>query len=184
MLTPDLRVLAHRHPRASWPAHANLGHLARFWLQRHAMFRELDRMIRDGAEEALTRRTDLMTFRPWLARHLQFTLAQLEEHHAVEDHHYFPLFRRAEPRLVAGFDLLERDHEALHRTLEAVATRADDLLRQPAAAAGPDLMDALGRFHDAFAGLGRELARHLDDEEDLVIPVILEHGERKLELAL
>ena len=35
----------------------------------------------------------------------------------------------------------------------------------------------LARFHDAHVGLGRDLLRHLDDEEDLVIPLLLERGE-------
>ena len=39
----DLRVLLDRYPRERWDAHANLGEMARFWLSRHAMFRELSR---------------------------------------------------------------------------------------------------------------------------------------------
>src|SRR5471030_852419 len=37
----DLRVLITRFPREQWEGHANLGEMARFWLSRHAMFREL-----------------------------------------------------------------------------------------------------------------------------------------------
>jgi len=37
----ELRVLIARYPREQWDAHANLGEMARFWLSRHAMFREL-----------------------------------------------------------------------------------------------------------------------------------------------
>ena len=39
--------------RATWASHANLGELARFWLQRHEMFRHLDEVIRSGVEGAL-----------------------------------------------------------------------------------------------------------------------------------
>lgn len=39
---------------------------------------------------------------------------------------------------------------------------------------------ALARFRDAQVDLGRELIRHLDDEEDLVIPLLLERGEQSL----
>ena len=45
----DLRVLIARYPREQWDAHANLGEMARFWLSRHAMFRELS-----GAIEQIT----------------------------------------------------------------------------------------------------------------------------------
>src|SRR5450756_2996504 len=41
----DLRVLIARFPREQWQGHANLGEMARFWLSRHDMFRELATMI-------------------------------------------------------------------------------------------------------------------------------------------
>ena len=37
----DLRLLIDRYPRDVWEGHANLGAMARFWLQRHDMFREI-----------------------------------------------------------------------------------------------------------------------------------------------
>ena len=36
----------------------------------------------------------------------------------------------------------------------------------------------LARFRDAQAALGQGLLRHLDDEEDLVVPLLLERGEQ------
>jgi hypothetical protein len=94
-----------RYPRETWAGHANLGELARFWLQRHELFRQLDEVIRSGVETALEEGVDAAAFKPWLSRHLGWSLWQLEQHHQVEDHHYFPLFRRAEPRLAPGFEL-------------------------------------------------------------------------------
>src|SRR5262245_66373214 len=41
----DLRVLLARYPREQWDSNANLGDMARFWLSRHAMFRELSEAI-------------------------------------------------------------------------------------------------------------------------------------------
>ena len=43
---------------------------------------------------------------------LQTLLGNLHGHHQIEDHHYFPVFRQAEPRLAAGFGLLANDHVA------------------------------------------------------------------------
>lgn len=175
-LSEELRYLARQHPRESWPGHANLGALARFWLQRHAAFRELDQIIRSGTQDALDQRHDPARLRAWLARHLQLLLWQLEEHHQVEDLHYFPLFRRIEPRLAAGFEVLERDHAALHETLALIALRANAVL----APGNGDLAvfrSALERYLDAQRDLGQNLLRHLDDEEDLVIPLLLVRGE-------
>ena len=77
-----------------------------------------------GVQGALEQGIEAAEFRPWLKRHLGWTLWQLEQHHQVEDHHYFPLFRRAEPRLAPGFELLEGDHRALHSAIGVVIERA------------------------------------------------------------
>jgi hemerythrin-like domain-containing protein len=172
-------VLARRYPRASWASHANLGGIARFWLERHEMFRRLDQIIRSGAEAALRERTEAADFKPWLVQHLRWLLGGLEEHHQVEDFHYFPVFRRAEPRLAAGFELLERDHEALHTAIGGMVLRANAVLTAEVTDSARFRAD-LARFHDAHVELGRDLLRHLDDEEDLVIPLLLERGEHAL----
>jgi iron-sulfur cluster repair protein YtfE (RIC family) len=176
-LGDELRVLARLHPRETWADHANLGQIAAFWLQRHAMFRQLDTVIREGSEAALDDWPGDAAFKSWLARHLSWLLGQLEEHHHVEDRYYFPVFRRAEPRLVAGFELLERDHAALHTTIGGIVEQANAVLGGERAA---DVRAALARFHDAQVVMGRDLIQHLDDEEDLVVPLLLERGERDL----
>ena len=79
----------------------------------------------------------------------------------------------------AGFDILDRDHHVIHDALEMNAQAARtylDALEQGG--------DALKRAGEAYATenerLMRFLTRHLEDEEDLIIPVILDQGERKL----
>ena len=171
----ELEALVRRHPRETWPSHANLGELARFWLQRHELFRHLDEVIRSGVEGALEQGIEATAFKPWLNRHLGWSLWQLEEHHQVEDHHYFPLFRRAVPRLAPGFELLEGDHGALHTAIGGVVERAAAVLASEAPAA---FRSDLARFRDVQIHLGRALIRHLHDEEDLVIPLLLERGEQ------
>jgi len=178
-LSEELRFLTRRHPRESWPDRARLGALARFWLQRHQAFRELDRIIRSGTQDALDRHHEPDRLRAWLGRHLQVLLWQLEEHHQVEDLHYFPLFRRLEPRLHAGFELLERDHAALHEALAQIAARANAVLA-PGNGDAAAFRGHLERYLDAQRALGQSLLRHLDDEEDLVIPLLLERGEGAL----
>jgi hypothetical protein len=178
-LGDELLVLPRLHPRETWAGHAKLGAIARFWLERHEMFRRLDETIRSGTETALNKRTPAADLKPWLLRHLRWQLGGLEEHHQVEDLHYFPVFGRAEPRLAPGFELLERDHTALHAAISGIVERANAVLVVEDADSAT-FPAALGRFHDAHLDLGRELLRHLDDEEDLVIPLLLERGEPAL----
>ena len=86
-------------------------------------------------------------------------------HHQIEDFHYFPAFRRAEPQLAAGFDRLEREHASLSRSVEAALAALGELRAaaersaEPAAAATQQL--AAQRYVDAAATLCRELAAPL-----------------------
>ena len=175
----DLRVLVSRFPREQWAGHANLGEMARFWLSRHAMFRELTAMIREIEAQFRDGRLSPQEFAGAFVPRLQFLLSQLEVHHQIEDYHYFPIFRAADKRLARGFDVLEGDHHAIHADMARVADTANALLRALAGDA-----DTLRRCGDdyaaASAALPKGLMRHLDDEEDLIVPLILDRGEAAL----
>ena len=178
----DLRVLIARFPREQWAGHTNLGEMARFWLSRHDMFRELTTTIQTVETQFRTGTLPAAEFPRQLVPRLQFLLSQLDAHHQIEDLHYFPIFRAAEARLVRGFDVLEADHRAIHADMAATADTANALLRALAGDA-----DALRRCGDDYAtasgALLKGLIRHLDDEEDLIVPLILDRGERTLGVA-
>ena len=178
----DLRVLLARYPREQWQGHVNLGEMARFWLSRHDMFRELATMIRQIETEFRSGALSAAEFPRQFVPRLQFLLSQLGVHHQIEDLHYFPIFRAADKRLARGFDVLEGDHHAIHADMAATADTANALLRALQGNA-----DALRRCGDAYAAasgaLIKGLIRHLDDEEDLIVPLILERGEAALGVA-
>ena len=178
----ELRALLTRYPREQWAGHANVGEMARFWLSRHAMFRELAAAIQTVETQFRAGTLPAADFPRQLVPRLQFLLSQLDAHHQIEDLHYFPIFRAAEARLVRGFDVLEADHHAIHADMAATADTANALLRALAGDA-----DALRRCGDdyvtASGALLKGLVRHLDDEEDLIVPLILDRGERALGVA-
>jgi iron-sulfur cluster repair protein YtfE (RIC family) len=172
---PDaLRVLVAEYPRAGWPEARHFDGLVAFWLGRHLLFRRLCTIMTAETQALLDRRIAGETFAARLARRGGQLVSELDGHHRIEDAHYFPLLARAEPRLAAGFDLLDGDHRALHHHLAAFADAAESALAARADAAR--LHDAAGAFLAALDRLDRLLARHLEDEEDLVVPVILRHG--------
>ncbi len=175
----DLRLLIARYPREQWQEHENLGDMARFWLSRHAMFRELSAMIGGIAGDFRAGTMRPAEFQAQLVPRLQFLLSQLSVHHQIEDLHFFPIFRAAEERLARGFDVLEQDHHAIHADMAATAETANAMLRALSGNA-----DALRRCGDAYAeasgALLKGLGRHLDDEEDLIVPLILDRGEDAL----
>ncbi|MEF2550998.1 hemerythrin domain-containing protein [Aurantimonas sp. A2-1-M11] len=176
----DLMHLLEKYPREVWTGHRNLGATARFWLQRHDMFRELGEAMQDALLQHREGQVPLDPFRRWFAPRLQFFLTQLEEHHQIEDHHYFPVFVRAESRLAPGFELLENDHEVIHEDLMTVVAAANRFLAEETGggATPPDAARWAGdAYADASGRLLDRLVRHLADEEDLIIPLILDRGE-------
>jgi len=175
----DLRVLLIRYPREQWDAHANLGGMARFWLSRHAMFRELSATIQEITEKFRAGQLPPAEFVRHFCPRLQFMLDQLNVHHQIEDMHYFPIFQAADKRLSRGFDVLEGDHHHIHADMARTAETANALLQ--ALRGDPDRLRRCGDdYADASGALLGGLIRHLDDEEDLIVPLILDRGEEAL----
>jgi len=175
----DLRLLADRYPREGWRNHANLGAMAQFWLQRHDMFREIGTALQDATTAFREGTATATDFRAFFPPRLQFFLQQLNAHHQVEDLHYFPVFQAAEARLAHGFEVLERDHHTIHGQIDATVDAANTFLRT--AVNDPDALKVVGdQYAETSGALIRLLTRHLADEEDLIIPLILDRGEEAL----
>jgi hemerythrin-like domain-containing protein len=179
-LSEEMLFLLRQHPRDVWQAHPNLGGMARFWLDRHNGFRQLGGVLEDALSRFREGEMEPAAFGGFFAPRLQHFLTELHHHHMIEDQHYFPVFVAAEKRLTRGFEVLEGDHEAIHERIEQVISSANGLLGH---LQGTD-RDVILRAADAYAGdSGRligGLMRHLDDEEDLIVPLILERGEGPL----
>lgn len=177
-LPEALRILVEQYPRDIWQSHRNFDALTRFWLERHAMFREVQGRLQAETQGFIGGGSDPRAWGGRTARLAGFLLNELHGHHHVEDAHYFPVLAGLEPRLAAGFALLDRDHHALDAHLHGLADATNAALaalQQPEAMAA---RDAAGRLEAQLAGFGRFLDRHLIDEEDLVIPTILHHAPR------
>ncbi len=177
----ELRFILERYPRETWPEHVNLAGMAQFWLEIHNSFRRSGEALRGSTSEFREGLVTAERFRSWYAPRLQTFLNHLDGHHQIEDHQMFPIFNAAEPRLMAGFDILEKDHIVIHAAMDRMADAANAFMQVEA-----DKNDAMRRAADGYADTGdwlmKLLARHLGDEEDLVIPVILDRGEEALGL--
>ena len=178
----DLRVLIAQHPREQWEIHTNLGEMARFWLSRHVMFRELSVALGNVTTQFRAGLLRPAEFAQQFVPQLQFMLDQLNVHHQIEDLHYFPIFKAAEARLALGFDVLERDHHHIHADMARTAESANALL-QALRAGGDGLSRCSENYATVSASLMNGLVRHLDDEEDLIVPLILDRGEEELGVA-
>jgi len=168
---PDaLRVLLEEHPRGTWERHPNFDGLTRFWLERHLMFREVLTRLRTGSEGYLDGRADERRHAAETARYAGFLLNELHGHHNIEDHHYFPRLQSLDARLERGFGLLDADHHALDGHIHALAGTTNGFLQ---AVGQPDARTRGGALHGALEQFEGFLDRHLTDEEDLIVPVIL-----------
>ncbi len=178
-LPDDLRFLAEKYPREDWQAHANIHGMANMWLERHDMFRQLGGILTTAIGDYREGRRTAPDFARFFAPRLNFLLGHLDGHHNVEDQHYFPVFARAETRLKRGFEILDRDHHAIHEALEQNAETADAFL-----SALQENEDRQRFAADDYAGANHRLVamltRHLAAEEDLIIPLILDRGDRAL----
>jgi len=159
-------------PRDRWEAHPNFAGLVQFWLERHLMFRKLGSLLREDAEAAVDGRIDPAQYKPRLARYGGMLVSQLHGHHQIEDHHYFPVLSGLEPTLLRGFGILDKDHHAMDGLLNRFTESANAVLQDTGES---------GDFHSELLSFQHMLNRHLEDEEDLIVPVILKHGPEGLQ---
>jgi hypothetical protein len=171
-------VLLDRHPRDSW--RLDRSSHASFWLAIHDGFRHEIGGLEAAGDDFLRGRAGAPQLAAVGAPRVRGLIAHLRGHHEVEDFHYFPAFREQEPRLARGFDTLAADHAALQQDVDAALAALRELLAAAARPTSPQdpgsAEHAAERFIDASARLGRHLTRHLADEEDLVVPLLLERG--------
>lgn len=178
-LPEALRVLLAEYPRDGWAADPNFQGLVSFWLERHMMFRKLLRMMQTDTEALLDRTLDRAQFSSKLNRLGGMFVNDLHGHHQIEDQHYFPVLAAREASIARGFEILDRDHHAIDGHLAGFVKSANGVLQNHVDRSA--LQDAAGQFHGNLLQLGGFLNRHLIDEEDLIVPVILRHGADSLE---
>lgn len=167
----EVRTRLERHPRDSWRRDPTHG--ARFWLEIHDGFRrEADGLIALIDEHRSGRRA-AAALAVVSAPRLNGMIARLHDHHEIEEFEYFPAFGAQEPKLAPGFDMLAGEHARLRRHVEEAVAALADLLAAVAndAAGTPAVTDCYVARADELC---RALACHLDDEEDLIIPLLLE----------
>jgi len=164
---PDaLRVLVAEYPRSGWQAHQNFNGMVEFWLDRHLMFRRLLTEMENDVRALLDKNMAFDRYAPRLSRYGGMLLNELHNHHQIEDGHYFPRLEKLDPRATRGFALLEADHGEMDGLLNEMANAANAVLQggEP------------GAFATHLHGFGALLNRHLEDEEEIIVPVILKSG--------
>ena len=173
-LPAELLYLRETFPRDRWTAalHPTAAH----WLQMHAGFRNHQAHMQGLSSQWRAAALDPTGLHRALIPALQAFLQHLDGHHRIESGHYFPAMRTLEPRIVPGLDLLDSDHDAIHAHLESLF-QAGMGFHQAVSGRTPDAADTAHRLADVLDVIAAPLLRHLDDEEDIIIPLIQLRGD-------
>ena len=173
-LPEALRVLLKDYPSEAWEQDPNFSGLIRFWLDRHLMFRRVLAHLEADNRARLDDGMEAKTYAGRLSRLGGQFLNELHGHHMIEDSHYFPHLKTLDNRLARGFDILDRDHHAIDAHLAAFAKAANAVIA--AATEGEADRDKVGKMERTLKDTSRFLNRHLIDEEELVVPVLLKYA--------
>ncbi|WP_245464391.1 hypothetical protein [Mesorhizobium sp. M8A.F.Ca.ET.021.01.1.1] len=91
----------------------------------------------------------------------------------------FPGLRQGGAPSETRFDILDADHHTIHEGLERNAEAANAFIRTLQESEDKQRF-AADAYADENSRLIAMLTRHLADEEDLIIPLILDRGDRAL----
>lgn len=169
-----MRILLDDYPRDSWDAHPGFKEKTKHWLGAHQMFRRLGELVRSETELYLDKSRQPDDFAGRLSYYGNALVANLHGHHNWEDKSYFPELSAADPRFDAGLEILEKDHQELDRVLDRfteTANRSIKLIHLDE----PQAREEAGRLHGLAGTIEAFLERHLADEEELAVPIILHH---------
>lgn len=173
-LPDEMQTLLRTLPRDGWQGHPNFAQSTRNWMNAHQGFRQLGQIVQEDSEAFLDQRSDDETYATQLAHYGHVLVRNLHGHHSWEDRSFFPELEAADPRFASGLDMLEGDHEALDALLDSFTKGANRVVQL--ATLDPTQMAQEARHvRDDAQRLRGFLDRHLADEEDLVVPILLHH---------
>ena len=170
----EMRTLLAEYPRDDWDAHPGFRENTRHWLGAHEMFRRVARLVRSDTEAFLDNEMENNDYAGRLSFYGNRLIGNLHGHHHWEDMDYFPELSAADPRFDAGLEILEKDHEALNRVLDRFAEAGNRTI-QLIQLDENQVRDEAGKLHKTAEAIEAFLARHLSDEEELAVPIILHH---------
>ena len=173
-----MRILLETYPRETWEAHPGFRDKTRHWLGAHQMFRRLAELIRGRTEHFLDRDVDAQEFAALLSRYGSALVGNLHGHHGWEDLEYFPELSAADPRFDRGLEILEQDHKDLDGILDSFAQTANRVIKLVHLDEA-QAYDHTGELLEQSQAIETLLQRHLGDEEDLAVPIILHHRLRE-----
>jgi iron-sulfur cluster repair protein YtfE (RIC family) len=138
------------------------------------MFGQIAAIVATDTEEMLDKQIDPDWYAMRLGHFGNALVRNLHGHHTWEDRKFFPELMAADDRFTAGLEMLEADHDAMDGLLNGLVQSSNrfiklmDLSPQDAPSELPEVLKQA-------EGIQTFLIRHLMDEEDLTVPILLHH---------
>ncbi|MGH1414332.1 MAG: hemerythrin domain-containing protein [Pelagimonas sp.] len=176
-LPTEMQALLRTLPRDGWKDHPNFARSIQNWMGAHQMFRDLTRLVQEDTQSFLDHDLEDKVYTGRLAHFGNLLIGNLHGHHGWEDRSFFPELEAADPRFARGLEMLESDHEELDALLDRLAKTGNRVV-QLATLEPAQMYDEAGVLHETAEAIGGFLERHLNDEEDLAVPILLHHALR------
>ncbi len=173
-LSSDMQVLLRDYPRDTWPENPNFARSIQNWMGAHQGFRQLAHLCVAETQRFIDRENEETDYADRLGYFGNMLVRNLHGHHHWEDHSFFPELSEADARFDPGIEVLESDHETLDATLDTF-TRASNRVIKLIHLDPKQARDEIAKVENAASTIDALLKRHLADEEDLVVPIILHH---------
>ena len=158
--------------RENWSRHSRYDGKAKFFIDIHSRILAMNQGLIQNLEKVLNNSPEAANSHPILHETLVLGDGLIQfahHHHHIEDDHYFPQFIQLEPKLEDAVRLLDGDHNALSVTLDDT----ERTLKQTTYAEKP--YSSLGLLHERAIDLNKLISRHLLDEEEIIIPILLKY---------
>ena len=168
------QYLTQELPRESWTTHPHYTGLIRFWLSRHNGFRKKMLRLQSETKAILDTMDDPAGFAHSMHQEAGFLINGLKGHHQIEDQHFFPVLRNLDDRARKGFEILESDHLMVDHLLGRFSRDTHSLLYE--SAQKEEFERHAACVLASLENLQAYLNRHLEDEEDIVVPVLLKYA--------
>jgi iron-sulfur cluster repair protein YtfE (RIC family) len=180
-LPPEFQTLLRDYPREAWKTHPNFADAIQHWLDAHLYFKRMGAILAKETQSFLDQKRTANEFGARLGHYGNEMVQHLHNHHHWEDHQYFPELSAADDRFDAGLEMLETDHTDMDKIVESFTSTGNTTL-QLAQQDGKLALDSAyleaGKLLTTTQEIQKFLARHLADEEDLIVPILLHHKMR------
>ena len=181
-LPDSLRELLKKYPRDTWEEDVLNGNWVGYWLGRHSVFKEISFAINQSLQNILDNKISTSKFLNDYIQLMNLMLKNLNSHHTVEDNYIFPKFSQKIEKFSYGLDLLENDHHLIHSSIDNVVAEGNSLIKTINDNQAFDIKKVVGSYKTVNDEFDKLLMAHLNDEEDLLIPLVVKYGEKYFDL--